>query len=185
MSIRGKLLRIIGILGIIAVLAGGVYVLADRALSLPFRATNDLLHTKNAPVTLDLLIPAGVHIDQEMTIRQVISHRIEKPKGYLTRLVEKISRLLPVQYRILTTVLIYLFWAFLFLVFFRIFTWMRYGTALTVALVCGAVVYYFMPDTMLGRLDDWAALFGSGALFILVRFGFRRRKRQPAAPKAP
>ena len=185
MSVRGKLLRIIGVLGIIAVLAGGVYVLADRALSLPFRAPHDLLHAKNAPVPLDVLIPAGVHIDQEMTIGQVISHRIQKPKGYLTRLVEKISQMLPVQYRILTTVLIYLFWTFLFLVFFRIFTWMHYGTALTVALVCGAVVYYFMPDAMLGRLDDWAALCGSGALFILVRYGFRRRKRQPAASKAP
>lgn len=57
--------------------------------------------------------------------------------------------------------------------------------ALTVALVCGAVVYYFMPDAILGRLDDWAALCGSGAFFILVRYGFRGRKRQPAAPKAP
>ena len=60
MTLRGKLFRILGILVVVLLLSGGVYQLADEALSLPFRATNDMLHNRNAPITLDFLIPAGV-----------------------------------------------------------------------------------------------------------------------------
>jgi hypothetical protein len=176
MSWRGKLLRIAAILVVILVLSGGMYRLANQALSLPFRATNDMLHHRNAPITLDFLIPAGVHIDEQMTIRAVAHHRFQKPKTHLTRMMEKLSQILPVRYRIMTTILIYIFWTFLFLIFFRIFTWMRYWTALSVAFVCGAVVYYFMPDIIMGRLDDAGALLWSGVFLTLVRYVARRRK---------
>jgi hypothetical protein len=116
-----------------------------------------------------------------MTIRNVLRHRVQKPQTRIARLVEKISQILPVRYRILTTVILYGFWTFLFLVFFRIFTWMRYVTASVFAFLCGAVVYFFMPDMIMGRLDDTAVLFWSAAFMAVVRYGRRARKRSKAA----
>ena len=158
-------------------------MLADKVLSLPFRATNDMLHARNAPATLDFLIPAGIHIDEQMTIRTVVHHRFQKPGTRLAQIVEKTSRILPLRYRILTAIVIYLFWTFLFLIFFRIFTWMRYGTALAASFACGAVVYYFMPDVIMGRFDDAAALLWSGALLAL-RYGLREKRKTTAKASA-
>ena len=46
------------------------YLGAEHVLDLPFRATNDALHEKKSFMTLDFLIPGGVHIDNNLTIGQ-------------------------------------------------------------------------------------------------------------------
>lgn len=177
MSLRQRLLRIIGALVVILVLSGGLYVMTDHLLSLPFRPVNDRLHAENMPITLDFLIPARVHIDDRMTIGTVIRHRFHAPKTTLVRMVEKTSQLLPARYRILAVLIIYAFWSFLFLVFFRIFTWMRYWTAIAFSFLCGAAVYFFMPDVMIGRWDDAGVLLWAVAVLALLRYR-RRRKQQ-------
>jgi hypothetical protein len=177
MSLRQSLLRIIAVLAVFLVISGGLYVLTDHMLSLPFRPVNDKLHAENAPITLDFLIPARVHINDGMTIREVIRYRFHTPRTTLVRMVEKTSHLLPARYRILAVVIIYAFWSFLFLVFFRIFTWMRYWTAVAFSFLCGAAVYFFMPDVMIGRWDDAGVLLWAGAVLALLRYR-RRRKHQ-------
>ncbi|MCK4486568.1 MAG: hypothetical protein KAU38_07390 [Desulfobacterales bacterium] len=134
-----------------------------------------LLHRQGSPITLDLLIPAGIHIDEKMTIGQVAPLRFQKTKNGLSSFVLKICDSIPVTYRLLGTATLYLFWAFLFLVFFRIFTWMRYPTALGISFLCGAVVYFFMPDLMIGRIDDTGFLVWSSAFLAIMRWHSKRK----------
>ena len=155
---------------------GIIYVACQKILSMPFRATNDTLHQQGGVVTLDFLVPGGSHIDEKMTIGEVIRIRFAKPKGRLDKFVQKISERIPLNYRLLATVVLYLFWTFLFLVFFRIFTWMRYIVALSISFFAGALVYFFMPDMILGRIDDM--LFGGWAIaFALAVQWLSRRKK--------
>lgn len=147
-----------------ALCLGIVYMASQKILAMPFRATNDTLHKRRSPLTLDSLIPAGTHIDETMTIGQVIRIRFGKPKGKLNRFVQDIAESIPLKYRLVGTTLFYLFWTLLFLIFFRIFTWMRYILALSISFLAGALVYLFMPDLVLGRMDDvifagWAVAF--------------------------
>jgi len=86
----------------------------------------------------------------------------------------KISENIPVKYRVTATTVFYLFWTLLFLVFFRIFTWMRYTTALFISFLFGAVVYFFMPDFIIGKIDD--SIFVGWALALLVLRLWMKRK---------
>jgi hypothetical protein len=80
-----------------------------------------------------------------------------------------------VKYRITVTTVFYLFWTLLFLVFFRIFTWMRYTTALFISFFFGATVYFFMPDFIMGKIDD--SIFLGWALALLgLRWWMKRKK---------
>ena len=111
-----------------------------------------------------------------MSIGEVVRISLEKPKGRFNDFVQKISGSIPIKYRLLGTVVLYLFWTFLFLVFFRVFTWMRYIVALSISFLAGAVVYFFMPDMILGRVDD-ALFWGWAMAFVVtVRWYLRRRK---------
>jgi hypothetical protein len=147
---------------------GTIFIIGQKVFSLPFRATNDALHKQEAPITLDFLIPGGTHIDDKMTIGQVIRIRFEKPKGRMNNFIKEVSEQIPFKYRFPGTLALYLFWTFLFLIFFRIFTWMRYVLALSISFFAGSLVYFFMPDLILGRIDDvgflaWAIAFtGAG-----------------------
>ena len=143
---------------------------------MPFRATNDALHKQEAPITLDFLIPGGTHIDDKMTIGQVIRIRFEKPKGRMNNFIKKISKQIPFKYRFLGTLALYLFWTFLFLIFFRIFTWMRYVPALSISFFAGSLVYFFMPDLVLGRIDDVGFL-GWAIAFAGAGWWYARRKK--------
>jgi hypothetical protein len=153
-----------------------IYLGCQKILSMPFRATNDTLHQQGGVVTLDFLIPGGSHIDEKMTIGEVIRIRFQKPKGRLDKFVQKISESIPLNYRLLATVVLYLFWTFLFLVFFRIFTWMRYIVALSISFFAGALVYFFMPDMILGRVDD--TLFGAWAIAFALTVQWHSRRRR-------
>ena len=155
---------------------GTIFIIGQKVFSLPFRATNDALHKQEAPITLDFLIPGGTHIDDKMTIGQVIKIRFEKPKGRMNSFIQKVSKQIPFKYRFLGTSALYLFWTFLFLVFFRIFTWMRYVLALSISFLAGSLVYFFMPDLVLGRIDDVGFL-GWAIAFTGAGWWYARRKK--------
>ena len=155
---------------------GVIYFACQKMLSLPFRETNDSLHRQGAVITLDFLIPGGVHIDEKMTLGEVLLIRFGKPRGRLNKFARDASESIPLKYRLLGTSVLYLFWTFLFLVFFRIFTWMSYIRALIISFFAGALVYFFMPDLILGRVDD-AIIWGWTIAFaITVRWYSKRRK---------
>ncbi len=141
---------------------------------MPFRTTNDSLHQRGDAVTLDFLIPAGTYIDENMTIGDVVRIRFAKPKGRLSKVARSISENIPLKYRLVGTIAIYLFWTFLFLVFFRIFTWIRYVGALSLSFLAGAIVYFFMPDLVLGRADDAVFCGWAIAFVIMIRWYSKR-----------
>jgi hypothetical protein len=157
---------------------GTIFIVSQQVFSLPFRAANDALHKQEAPITLDFLIPGGTHIDDKMTIGQVIRIRFEKPKGRMNNFIKEVSKQIPFKYRFLGTLALYLFWTFLFLIFFRIFTWMRYALALTISFFAGSLVYFFMPDLVLGRIDDMGFLGWAIACAGAVWWYARRKKLQ-------
>ena len=160
--------------------SGLVGVTCLKVGSLPFRATNDTLHKEQSPVTLDFLIPGGTYVDEKMTIHEVVHLRFGKSKNRLSLFAQKISDIVPAKYLLIASTILYLFWSFLFLVFFRIFTWMGYGTALCISALLGALVYLFMPDMILGRKDDSLFLFLSMVIVGIALRRFKRKRRRPA-----
>jgi hypothetical protein len=157
----------------------GGYLLVRHVLALPFRATNDVLHKEESPVNLDFLIPAGVHIDKNMTIKEVLHIRFKKQTGTYERLMRSITEMVPRKYLYLGDALLFIFWTFLYLTFLRVFTFAGYGRALRVSLLLGACTYFFMPDFSPGETDDW--VFVGGALLIMAArafVSFRRTKRE-------
>lgn len=175
MVIRTKIIwAMLSLVSLIAVISI-FYIGVRKILSLPFRQTNDLLHKNDYPITLDFLIPAGLYIDETKTVKEVLHHRIHKPSNKVHLLLSKVSESIPVKYRVTASLIFYLFWTLLFLVFFRIFTWMRYITALFISFLFGASVYFFMPDLITGKIDD--GIFLGWALTLLgLRWWTRRKK---------
>ena len=174
MVIRAKILwTVLSLVSLIAIISV-FYTGFRKILSLPFRQTNDLLHAEGFPLTLDLLIPEGRYIDETMTVKEVLHYRLHKPSKKYHLFLSKISENIPVKYRVTATTVFYLFWTLLFLVFFRIFTWMRYTTALFISFLFGAVVYFFMPDFIIGKIDD--SIFVGWALALLgLRLWMKRK----------
>ena len=180
MELKSKIVwAAVAVLTILA-MSGVVGMTCLKVGSLPFRATNDTLHRKQSPVTLDFLIPGGTYIDEKMTVSEVVHLRFGKPKDRLSRFAQEISDIIPTKFLLLASAILYLFWSFLFLVFFRIFTWMRYGTALCISSLLGALVYLFMPDMILGRKDDSLFLFLSIVIVGHALWRFRRKRLKPA-----
>jgi hypothetical protein len=179
MVARTKVLSAVGSLFFLTLVGAAVYLTGQKVLALPFRATNDYLHQRGSPVTLDSLIPGGTYINEKMTIEEVARIRFAKPKDRVEVFVQRLSESVPVKYRLLGTGILYIFYVFLFLAFFRVFTWARYTTALSLSFLLGAVVYYFMPDMIMGRWDDAFFLVWSVALLGTLRW-YRRRKRARA-----
>ena len=151
------------------------YTGIQKILSLPFRQTNDHLHEQDFPLTLDVLIPAGLYIDETMTVKEILHYRLNRPSKRFHLFISKVSESIPVKYRAAATTVFYLFWTFLFLVFFRIFTWMGYVTALFISFLFGATVYFFMPDFIMGRIDD--SIFIGWALTLLSLRWWTKRKK--------
>jgi hypothetical protein len=179
MVIRAKIIwAVISVLCLVTIISI-VYTGFRKILSLPFRQTNDLLHEQGFPLTLDFLIPAGLYIDEKITVKEVLYHRLHKPGQKAHLFLSKVAESIPVKYRIAATTLFYLFWTLLFLVFFRIFTWMGYTTALFISFLFGAVVYFFMPDFIMGKIDD--SIFLGWAITLLgLRWWMKRRKAKGA-----
>lgn len=175
MVIRAKILwTVLSLVSLIAIISV-FYTGFRKILSLPFRQTNDLLHEQGFPLTLDFLIPAGRYIDETITVKEILHYRLHKPGKRFHLFLSKVSESIPVKYRITATTVFYLFWTLLFLVFFRIFTWMNYTTALFISFLCGASVYFFMPDFIMGKIDD--SIFLGWALTLLgLRWWTKRKK---------
>jgi hypothetical protein len=169
----------IALLLILAFACLGGYLLVTHVLALPFRATNDALHKQESPVTLDFLIPAGVHIDEKMTVKEVMNLRLEKRTDAYDKFLKSISGLFPPNYLYVGDGLLFIFWTFLYLVFLRVFTFAGYGRALRLSLLLGGVTYYFMPDFSPGKVDD-AIFVGVPVLIIIGRaylsFGKKRKE---------
>jgi len=155
--------------------AGTVYLISHKILSMAFRAANDALHRQEAPITLDFLITGGTYVDAKMTIGEVVKIRIQKPKKKFNSFLRKFSESIPAKYLLLGTMTLYLFWTFLFLVFFRIFTWISYSLALSISFFAGSLVYFFMPDLMFGRIDDVVFLGWAVAFTVACRWYSKRR----------
>ena len=64
------------ILMVVVFLCIGTFFFVQRILQIPFRSANDTLHKKGTALTLDFLIPAGAHIDENITIGQVVKIRM-------------------------------------------------------------------------------------------------------------
>jgi len=176
-QMKRTILQIVLLVMLASACLGG-YVLVRHVLALPFRATNDALHTQESPVTLDFLIPAGVHIDEKMTIREVMDVRFNKGTGIYERFIKSITGMVPRKYLYLGDTLLFIFWTFLYLTFLRVFTFAGYGRALRVSLLLGGCTYYFMPDFSPGKIDD--GVFVVLALLIMATRGYlsSRKKRK-------
>jgi hypothetical protein len=174
MVIKAKILwTVLSLVSLIAIISV-FYTGFRKILSLPFGQTNDLLHEQGFPLTLDFLIPAGLYINETITVKEILHYRLHKPNKRFHLFLSKISESIPVKYRITATTVFYLFWTLLFLVFFRVFTWMRYTTALFISFLFGATVYFFMPDFIMGKIDD--SIFLGWALTLLGLRWWTKRK---------
>ena len=65
------------------------YFLTRHFLNLPFRSTNDSLHKNESPITLDFLIPGGTHIDEKMTINEVIRILFKQETTFYEKILER------------------------------------------------------------------------------------------------
>jgi hypothetical protein len=176
MTLRTKVLMSALSLLFLAIGAGTVYLITHKILSLQFRAANDALHRQQAPITLDFLIPGGTYVDETMTIGEVLQIRLKKPEERFDSFLRKFSESIPQKYLLLGTIILYLFWTFIFLVFFRIFTWISYSVALSISFFAGSLVYFFMPDLIFGRIDDVLFLGWAIAFAVACRWYSKRRR---------
>ena len=156
----------------------GGYFLVRHVLGLPFRAANDTLHKEESTINLDFLIPAGVDINEKMTIKEVLDIRLKKRVGTYQKLLTSLAGLVPKKYLYVGDTLLFVFWTFLYLTFLRVFTFAGYGRALRVSLLLGGCTYYFMPDFSPGKIDD--GVFVGVALLIMATRGYLsfRKKRK-------
>jgi len=155
------------------------YFLTKHFLYLPFRSTNDSLHKKESPITLDFLIPSGTHIDEKMTIGEVIKVRFKKETTFYDRILQSLSTLIPAKYRYLADLVLFVFFSFLYMTFMRVFTFMGYGHSLRISLFLGACTYYFMPDFTVGKGDDFFFI-GVSLLIIILRTYIHHRRAKPS-----
>ena len=154
------------------------FLLANHILKLPFRQTNDALHKKGSAITLDLLIPSGTYIDDTITIGEVIKTRTKKETTFYESLLKSTADLIPARYRYVADFIMFLFWTFLFMTFFRVFTFMGYGRALRGSLLLGGLVYFFMPDFSPEKIDDTVFIGIPLSIIILRAYVARRKKKR-------
>lgn len=170
-----KMLQVIIILLLASVFLSG-FLLVRHILHLPFRPTNDALHEKKSAFTLDFLIPSATHLDEKITIGEVIKIRFTKEKAPYKKVLCAFFDLIPHRYRFLANLFLLLFWFLCFMTFFRVFTFMGYGRAMRGSLLFGGITYYFMPDFSPGNNDD-ILFIGLPLFIILLRiYIYRSRK---------
>ncbi|RJR33011.1 MAG: hypothetical protein C4576_28915 [Desulfobacteraceae bacterium] len=167
--------QIILLLALISFCVAGGLVL-NQILDLPFRFANDQLHSMEAPVTLDFLIPGGTYIDEKMTIGEVILVQTRMKMSIYERMADSITQFIPLSYIVIADLIMYFFWSFLFMTVIRVFTFLGYGRALRTSLLLGGIVYYFMPDFTPGRLDDAAFLLFP--ILLIVSKAVSRHKKK-------
>jgi hypothetical protein len=166
------------ILLVLAILCIAGCLLVKHILQLPFGPTNDALHKKKSAFTLDFLIPSATYIDDKMTIGDIIKVRAKKETSFYETILKSIADLVPARYRYVADFIAFLFWTFIFMTFFRVFTFMGYGRALRGSLLLGGLVYFFMPDFSPGNIDD-STFVGVPVSIIILRsyISWRKKKR--------
>ncbi|MGD2029520.1 MAG: hypothetical protein PVG86_06225 [Desulfobacterales bacterium] len=163
---------------LLALLCVTGFLLVRHILQLPFRQTNDALHKTKSAFSLDFLIPSGTHIDDKITIGEIIRIRTKKETSFYETLLKSIADLIPVRYRRVADLTVFLFWTFLFMTFFRVFTFMGYGKALRGSLLLGGLVYFFMPDFSPGKIDDTAFVGVPMSIIIFRAYNSLRKKKR-------
>ncbi len=176
-TMKNTIFQVIILLLFISLCLSGV-LLVRHILQLPFRSTNDALHKRGSAFNLDYFIPNGTYLDEKITIGGVVKLRINKERSFYERVLRGFSDLIPDRYRYVADLFLFFFWLLCFMTFFRVFTFMGYGTALRGSLLLGGVVYYFMPDFSPGRNDDIAIIGLPFFIIFLRKFILRRRKRR-------
>ena len=116
--------QIILLLLLLVVFCFGVFLLVRDALQLPFAQTNDSLHKRGSAFTLDRLIPAGTYIDGAMTIQDVMAIRLQQETSSFRDAFDSLTDLIPYPYGLIADWIQFCFWTFLWMVFFRVFTFM-------------------------------------------------------------
>ena len=81
------------------------------------------------------------------------------------------------QYQYLLNSILFFFWAFLFMTFFRVFTFMGYGRCLRGSLFLGGLAYFFMPDFSPGKIDV-TVFIGIPLLIIILRAYLHWKKKE-------
>jgi hypothetical protein len=164
---------------LLAALCISGYFLVDHFLNLPFRSTNDTFHKNESPITLDFLIPQGTHIDEKMTINEVIKIRFKKETTFYDRILTSLSDVIPGKYRLIADLVLFVFFSFLYMTFLRVFTFLGYGRSLRISLFLGACTYYFMPDFTAGKWDD-SVFIGMALLIIILRTIIHHKRSKKA-----
>ena len=150
------------------------FLIINHFLHLPFRSTNDSLHKKESPITLDFLIPSGIHIDEKLTIGEIINVRFKQETTFYDKILKSLSALIPGKYLYFADLILFVFFSFLYMTFMRVFTFMEYGRSMRLSLFLGACTYYFMPDFTVGKGDDFFFL-GVVLLIIILKTYTQRR----------
>jgi hypothetical protein len=177
-SMKRTILQI-SLLMVLAAVCLTVFSAAGHFLRLPFRTVNDNLHKENTSLTLDFLIPGGTYIDEKMTIGDVIKIRAKKESSLYENIIRSVASLIPLRCRYGADIFLFLCWTFLFMIFFRIFTFTGYGRALRLSLFSGGLVYFFLPDFSPGKIDD--AIFVTFPLLIIFFWFYLSRRKKAAA----
>jgi hypothetical protein len=172
------------VLFLLVILCISGFLLVKHILQLPFGQTNDTLHKKKSALTLDFLIPSATYIDDKMTIGEIIKIRTKKQTSFYEALLKSIADLIPVRYRYIADFTVFLFWTFLFMTFFRVFTFMGYGRALRGSLFLGGLVYFFMPDFSPGKIDDTTFVGIPVCIIILRAYTSLRKKKRHRVEKS-
>ena len=173
---KKTILQIILLVFFISLCVGG-YLAGNYVLKLPFSPTNDTLHKKQAPVNLDFLIPGGTYLDDRITVGEVLKIRLKKETSLYERIVKTLADMIPEPYGYIADLVLFLFWTFSFMAFFRVFTFMGYGGAIRISLLLGGIVYYFMPDFTPGRGED-IVFIGAPLAIIALRAYVHRKTRK-------
>ncbi|MFC1814517.1 hypothetical protein ACFL0M_00960 [Thermodesulfobacteriota bacterium] len=162
---------------LLAVFCISGYFITKHFLHLPFRPTNDSLHKNESPITLDFLVPSGTHIDEKMTISEVIKVRFKQETTFYDKILKSLSALIPGKYSYFADLLLFVFFSFLYMTFMRVFTFIEYGRSLRISLLLGACTYYFIPDFTVGKGDDFFFISVAVLIIILRTYIHRRRAR--------
>lgn len=156
------------------------WFMVTQFLKLPFRTVNDTLHKNESAIVLDFLIPGGTYIEETTSIGDVIKIRYAARSSFYERSLKSLTEMIPTRYRYTADLTLFLFWSFLYMTFFRVFTFMGYGRALRTSLFFGGCTYYFMPDFSSGRIDDITVV--SVALTIIIGGYYIRARKKLEKP---
>lgn len=159
---------------LLVVFCVGGFFITNHFLQLPFRSTNDSLHKKESPITLDFLIPGGTHIDEKLTIVEILNVRFEQETTFYEKILKSLSALIPGKYLYFADLILFVFFSFLYMTFMRVFTFMEYGRSMRLSLFLGAFTYYYMPDFTVGKGDDFFFI-GVALLIIILKTYIQRR----------